>query len=85
MMHSGSRPLATAASESAHHLPHQNDAAVGYTEPLVYAVGDHALLFDRHAVLIDHVDPPTSRSPSATYSPSFVSRFKVWNERRSLG
>src|SRR6185312_12514100 len=36
----------------AHHLAHLDDAAIRYGEMLVRAIGDHALLLDRHAVLI---------------------------------
>src|SRR6185437_2373410 len=42
----------------AHHLAHLDDAAVGHAEMLVWAIGDHALLLDRHAILIVDVDAP---------------------------
>jgi hypothetical protein len=46
----------------AHHAAHQNDAPVGRAKMFLSAVGDDALLLNRHAVLVAYVDaPPVAR------------------------
>ena len=42
----------------AHHAAHQHDAPVGRAKMFISAVGDDALLLNRHAVLVAYVDAP---------------------------